>query len=391
MYGNVYAAPDEGTAYKLSDDEFTSARELHLLSRIEHPNVIAVLGCGMATPAQKDVYPKACAWFAMARASTDLFQIMCRRSRLPCADPRWSRSIAAQLSAAVAAVHAAGVIHRDIKPGNVLVTDRQYNTPHVTLCDFGLARCALRHSNVRCNPDGTDVGITGSVQTIWYRSPEVSARMPYGYAADVWSLGMVLYELFSRGAQGSSQALLQASSDAGGCCDSRLTKSLRQGHIDPETAVMTSALNPHGMLGTAARAGVLDRASEARAREVARCKARYSPVERREAAMILLATVVARDVSDEFVHAEPLRTRYQQGLARMEEVESRAVRGCLHALPMDRFTASALCELLGTDAPCPPASRLCECATPKCLRYPIYFAAHSANAEATRRALMVGR
>jgi serine/threonine protein kinase len=86
---------------------------------------------------------------------------------------------------AVAFLHKNMIIHRDIKPENILL-DEDFNP---VLADFTLSKIFNGPSR-----KGTH---TGKVATATYRSPEIVAKKSYGFPADAWSLGVVLYELFS--------------------------------------------------------------------------------------------------------------------------------------------------------------------------------------------------
>jgi predicted ATPase/tRNA A-37 threonylcarbamoyl transferase component Bud32 len=89
-----------------------------------------------------------------------------------------------QAAGALAAAHAAGVVHRDIKPENVMVR----NDGIVKVLDFGLARRLAAGTGAGTDP-GTRVG------TVLYMSPEQARGEPVGTASDIFSLGLVLYEL----------------------------------------------------------------------------------------------------------------------------------------------------------------------------------------------------
>lgn len=89
--------------------------------------------------------------------------------------------IVAQTSAALQAAHAAGLVHRDIKPGNLLITP----DGRVKITDFGIARIA----------DQVPLTATGQVMgTVQYLSPEQASGQPASPATDTYSLGIVAYE-----------------------------------------------------------------------------------------------------------------------------------------------------------------------------------------------------
>jgi serine/threonine-protein kinase len=89
--------------------------------------------------------------------------------------------IVAQTSAALQAAHAAGLVHRDIKPGNLLITP----DGRVKITDFGIARIA---DQVPLTATGQDMG------TVQYLSPEQASGHPASPTTDIYSLGIVAYE-----------------------------------------------------------------------------------------------------------------------------------------------------------------------------------------------------
>lgn len=84
-------------------------------------------------------------------------------------------------------IHSANVIHRDLKPGNLLVN----SDCELKICDFGLARGFKAVGEV---PD--EARLTEYVATRWYRAPEIMlSNRRYTTAIDVWSIGCILAEL----------------------------------------------------------------------------------------------------------------------------------------------------------------------------------------------------
>ena len=152
-------------------------RESELAAAIEHPNVIPIYRAG-----EEDGR----LYIAMRFVDgEDLSTVLSRQGGLPMDQ---LLPLFAQIASAVDAAHAAGLVHRDVKPGNVLLTGHagDLSARHVYLTDFGLTKRSTSWTGL------TSVGhFLGS---IGYVAPEQIVGGTVGGAADVYSLGCMLYE-----------------------------------------------------------------------------------------------------------------------------------------------------------------------------------------------------
>jgi serine/threonine-protein kinase len=159
-------------ADRAADPEFRARfqREWRMAAAIDHPNVIPVYAAGE---------DEGRLYLVMRFVrGTDLQQVLRKRGAL---DPRDAAKVIAEVAAALDAAHGAGLVHRDVKPGNVLLED----TGRVYLTDFGLSRLEA---------GGGDLTETGRwMGTVDYASPEQLEARRTDARSDVYALGCVLY------------------------------------------------------------------------------------------------------------------------------------------------------------------------------------------------------
>lgn len=110
-------------------------------------------------------------------AQCDLHKLLSREGSI--GEPR-SQKLAYDLVSALYYLHSHRILHRDLKPQNILLDKDE----HAKLCDFGLARNMTMETHVLTSIKGTPL----------YMAPEIINEKPYDYQADLWSLGCILYE-----------------------------------------------------------------------------------------------------------------------------------------------------------------------------------------------------
>ena len=168
--------------------------EYLILREVAHENIVEVFGVF-----QPCLPSRPQGVLALRPADIDLHAFQERRSGHVA--EVMAQTISRQICRALAHVHDRKILHRDVKPKNILLTFRAEGTLHVVLADFGLAR-RLPESLAPCFDAGhmPQAGLmTRHVVTAWYRAPElVCAKEPkamYSCAIDCWSLGCVIFEL----------------------------------------------------------------------------------------------------------------------------------------------------------------------------------------------------
>jgi CTD kinase subunit alpha len=153
----------------------TAVREIKLLQSLKHRNIVNL---------QEVMVEKNDCFMVFEYLSHDLTGLINHPSFQ--LNPAQKKDLAKQMFEALDYLHKRGVLHRDIKAANILVSSDGV----LKLADFGLARFyAKRHQ----------LDYTNRVITIWYRSPELLlGETQYGPAVDIWSAACVLVEIFTR-------------------------------------------------------------------------------------------------------------------------------------------------------------------------------------------------
>ncbi|MGC3954012.1 MAG: Stk1 family PASTA domain-containing Ser/Thr kinase [Propionicimonas sp.] len=157
------------------DPEFVKRfdREARAAARLSHPNVVAVFDQGIdaGRPYIVMEYVEGCT----------LRHLITREAPM---SPERALDLLLPVITAVAAAHEAGIIHRDIKPENVLIAERG----QIKVADFGLARAVTAHT---ATATGTLIG------TVSYIAPELVTTGKGDARADVYALGVVLFEMLT--------------------------------------------------------------------------------------------------------------------------------------------------------------------------------------------------
>ena len=150
-------------------------REARAASALDHPHIATIyeIGDHAGQP-----------FIAMAHYEGETLAARLARGPLPMAE---IARIVAQVADALDAAHAAGIVHRDLKPSNLMLT----TTGQVKVLDFGLAKIETGETATQLTRAGSTVG------TAAYMSPEQAAGEAVDARSDLWSLGVVTYEMLA--------------------------------------------------------------------------------------------------------------------------------------------------------------------------------------------------
>ncbi len=153
-------------------------REAKLASALDHPNICAIYDIGEDAGLFYIVMPYAEGRTLKQIISGQPLEILS------------ALSITIQVADAIASAHARGIVHRDIKPNNIVVSDHG----QVKVLDFGLAKMLAPDGNTsELDKSMTEIGVPYG--TVGYGSPEQAAGERVDHRADIFSLGVVLYEM----------------------------------------------------------------------------------------------------------------------------------------------------------------------------------------------------
>jgi serine/threonine-protein kinase len=160
------------------------AREARSASALNHPNVSVIHEIGETENGRR--------FIAMEHIEGITLRQRLKQGPIELRD---AVSIAQQVAAALMAAHKAGVVHRDIKPENIMVRPDGY----VKVLDFGLAKLTEKYTfpsdSEAATFPGFDTHSEHLIGTVYYLSPEQAKRQPIDERTDIWSLGVVLYEM----------------------------------------------------------------------------------------------------------------------------------------------------------------------------------------------------
>jgi serine/threonine protein kinase/Tfp pilus assembly protein PilF len=186
--GDVYKAEDtqlkRTVALKFLPPELTrdpeaKARFLHeaqAASALDHPNICTIYETGTTDDGQS--------FIAMAYYEGETLREKIENNLPQVLNLREVLDIAIQIAQGLAKAHSHEIVHRDVKPANIMLTSDGL----VKILDFGLARAA---GQTKLTQSGSTVG------TISYMSPEQAQGMEADHRTDIWSLGVLLYEMIS--------------------------------------------------------------------------------------------------------------------------------------------------------------------------------------------------
>jgi serine/threonine-protein kinase len=168
-------------AHALGPERFL--REIEIAARLQHPLILPVFDSGAEASGSDGMPP--CLWYAMPFIAGESLRDRMNRERQLSVDE--GVRIAGEVAQALGYAHAQGVVHRDVKPENILLSDG-----HAIIADFGIARALDATVSARLTETGLALG------TPAYMSPEQAASEGgIDGRSDIYALGCVLYEMLA--------------------------------------------------------------------------------------------------------------------------------------------------------------------------------------------------
>src|SRR5688572_7921529 len=163
-------------------------REVQLARRVTHPNICRIFDLFQHQPGTGGA---AVDFITMELLEGETLADRLKRAGRLTADE--ALPIVTQLASALAAAHAAGVVHRDLKTSNVMLLGANQAAPRAVITDFGIA-----HRLATSSVGGSTTGVLGEVLgTPDYMAPEQIEGAPTTPATDVYSFGIVMYEMLT--------------------------------------------------------------------------------------------------------------------------------------------------------------------------------------------------
>ncbi|KAL1501176.1 hypothetical protein ABEB36_006556 [Hypothenemus hampei] len=190
-YGTVYKAKNKETGQEVAlkkiciplDEDgipMNAVREIALLKQLntyKHPNIVKLLDICHGQQVGKELVM----YLVFEHVEHDLAMYI---EKNPNGFKTTEiRNLCREIVNGVDFLHSNRIVHRDLKPQNLLVT----RDGHIKLADFGLAKTY-----------DYEMKLTSVVVTLWYRAPEVLLGLSYATPVDIWSIGCIIVELYTR-------------------------------------------------------------------------------------------------------------------------------------------------------------------------------------------------
>ena len=154
-------------------------REVMVLHMLNHQNIVQIY----------DIFDTSTKTYVVMEflAGGELLDMITENDHLP---EKSAKHVIREVLQAIYYLHVKGIVHRDVKPENILCVGRSWPL-HVKLTDFGLSRI-VQHAG-----DGSDRVMRSQCGTAYYLAPEIANNLDYGKPVDLWACGVVLYVMLA--------------------------------------------------------------------------------------------------------------------------------------------------------------------------------------------------